>query len=68
MTNADFKARVFLSAEVLGDGFDAVVTASTALTTDAQVAHRQVHIVLDDGDVLGVDVVEVGVGTNGDAT
>lgn len=66
VTNADLKARVFLGAQVLGDRFNAVVTASTALAANAQVAYGQVHVVLDDGDVFWVDVVEVGVGADGD--
>ena len=62
-----FEAWVFFGAEMLGDGFDAVVAAGAALAANAQVAYGQVQVVLDDGDVFRVDVVEVGIVAHGDA-
>ena len=65
VADADFKARVSIGAQMLGNGFDAVVAAGAAFATDAQLAYGHIHIILDNSDIIRVDVIEVGVGTYG---
>ena len=67
MADADFKARVSIGAQMLGNGFDAVVAAGAALAADAQLTYGHIHIILDNSDIIRVDVIEVGVGTYGNA-
>ena len=67
VADADFKARVGIGAQMLGNGFDAVVAAGAALAADAQLAYGHIHIILDNSDIIRVDVIEVGVGTYGNA-
>ena len=65
MADADFEARVSIGAQMLGNGFDTIVTAGAALAADAQLAYGHIHIILDNSDIIRVDVIEVGVGTYG---
>ena len=58
-THADLYSGECLTAHFLNDGLDAVVTAGTAVSTDAQTTGCQGDIVKEDDDLLGRNV-EVG--------
>ena len=57
--DADAHAREVLVADVREDGLDAVVAARAALLADADRAGRDVHVIVHDDEVLGVELVPV---------
>ena len=58
--HADAQARVVARAQVLAEGLQAVMAALAPADLEAQRVRGQVHVVVDDEDARGLDLVEGG--------
>ncbi len=67
VVSAEAEAGEVFCAEMLDDGFEAVVAASGAFLTGAKLAEGEVEIVTDGEDVGGRDFIEVGESADGEA-